>query len=55
MHDQLLQDILDLTRNAIGEQAFAAGKFGRAAELLRQLSSGEFQEFLTTTAYQDLD
>ncbi len=55
MHDQLLQDILDLTRNAIGEQAFAAGKFGRAAELLRQLSSGEFQEFLTTTAYHDLD
>ena len=55
MHDQLLQDILYLTRNAIGEQAFAAGKFGRAAELLRQLSTGEFQEFLTTTAYQDLD
>ena len=54
MHDQMLQDILNQTRNAIGEQAFAASKFQRAADLLRQLSKGEFREFLTTTAYQDL-
>ena len=54
MHDQMLQDILNLARNTIGEQAFAASKFQRAAELLRQLSTGEFREFLTTTAYRDL-
>jgi hypothetical protein len=49
------QGRLKITRNAIGEQAFAASKFQPAAELLRQLSTGEFREFLTTTAYRDLD
>jgi len=53
MHGQMLQDILNRTRIAIGEQAFAASKFQRAAELLRELSTGEFREFLTTMAYQD--
>jgi len=54
MHNQILDEVLEQMRNTMGLQAFTASKFLRAAELLRQLSSGEFREFLTTTAYQDL-
>lgn len=54
MHDHFLQEILDRTQSTLGEQAFSATKFPRAAELLRQLSNGEFQEFLTVTAYEDI-
>jgi malate synthase len=54
MHDQMLEEILDQTQSSIGELAYSRSKFQRAAELLRQLSKGEFREFLTTTAYQDL-
>jgi malate synthase len=54
MHDWMLREILISTRKAIGEPAYAASKFERAAGLLRQLSTGEYREFLTTTAYQDL-
>jgi malate synthase len=54
MHDQMLTDILTETRKSLGEKGFAESKFQRAAELLQQLSSGEFREFLTTMAYQDL-
>jgi malate synthase len=54
LHDAILDDVLKQTRISMGEQAFEASKFLRAAALLRQLSTGEFREFLTTTAYQDL-
>jgi malate synthase len=54
MHDQILEEILDQTQSSIGELAYSRSKFQRAAELLRQLSTGEFREFLTTAAYQDL-
>ncbi len=54
MHDEILKDVMEQTRSAMGEEAFAASKFVRASELLRELSTGEFREFLTTTAYQDL-
>lgn len=54
MHDQILEEILSRTRASLGEQAFAASKFQRAADLLRRLSTGEFREFLTVTAYEDL-
>jgi malate synthase len=54
MHDAILDDVLNQVRNSMGEAAFGASKFLRAAALLRQLSTGEFREFLTTTAYQDL-
>ncbi len=54
MHDAILEDVLKHTRSYVGEQAFGASRFPRAAELLRQLSRGEFREFLTTTAYEDL-
>jgi malate synthase len=54
MHDAILADVLRQTQLSMEEQAFEASKFRRAGELLRQLSRGEFREFLTTTAYQDL-
>jgi malate synthase len=54
MHDQMLEEILAQARGSMGESAFQASKFTRAAELLHELSTGEFREFLTTMAYQDL-
>ncbi len=39
----------------LGAERFASSKFERAAELLASLSTGEFQEFLTTAAYAELD
>jgi len=54
MHNQILEDVLKQTRRSMGEEAFAASKFTRAGELLLELSTGEFRDFLTTTAYQDL-
>jgi malate synthase len=54
LHDQILADIISNLHNSMTAEAFAATRFPRAAELLHQLSTGEFKEFLTTTAYQDL-
>jgi malate synthase len=52
-HDQILGEILDQTCAAMGDEAYAASRFDRAAELLERLTRGEFQEFLTTAAYSD--
>jgi len=46
-------NILNQTRQRLGTQRFATSKFERAAELLTSLSTGEFQEFLTTAAYAE--
>jgi len=55
MCEQILEDVLAQTRTALGEPAYTSSKFNRAAELLTQLSTGNFQEFLTTPAYADLN
>jgi len=47
-------NILNQTRQKLGDEGFASSKFERAAELLTSLSTGEFQEFLTTAAYADI-
>jgi malate synthase len=47
-------NILNQTRQKLGAERFASSKFERAAQLLTSLSTGEFQEFLTTAAYEDL-
>jgi hypothetical protein len=49
-----LDDVVGDLRECMGDQAYSASKFDRAGELLKELSSGEFQEFLTTMAYRDL-
>jgi malate synthase len=46
-------NVLNQTRQKLGVERFATSKFERAAELLTSLSTGEFQEFLTTAAYAD--
>jgi malate synthase len=46
-------NVLNQTRQKLGAERFATSKFERAAELLTSLSTGEFQEFLTTAAYAD--
>ena len=53
LHDQILAEILGHTCAVIGPEAYLASKFQRAAELLVELTRGEFQEFLTTAAYSD--
>ncbi len=49
-----LARILERERQSRGMTDFSASRFQRATELLTQLSSGEFQDFLTTSAYADL-
>jgi malate synthase len=53
MMTETLQRILDRTEQSLGAEGFSASKFKRAAELLQQFSTGEFQEFLTTAAYAE--
>ncbi|MGA8090125.1 MAG: malate synthase A [Terracidiphilus sp.] len=46
-------NVLNQAKQKLGPERFALSKFERAAELLTSLSTGEFQEFLTTAAYPD--
>jgi malate synthase len=54
LHGQILEDLLEEIRGSLGDQAYRVSNFDRAADLLRELSVGNFQEFLTTAAYSDL-
>ena len=53
MLTEVLNSILERARTAMGAEDFAASKFTRAAELLTQFCTGDFQEFLTTAAYAE--
>ena len=46
-------NFLNQARQRLGADRFAESKFERAAELLTSLSTGEFQDFLTTAAYEE--
>jgi len=46
-------NILNQARQRLGTERFASSRFERAAELLTSLSTGEFQDFLTTAAYAE--
>jgi len=48
-----LANVLNRAKQALGPERYATSKFERAAELLIWLSTGEFQEFLTTAAYAE--
>ena len=52
LFESQLNDILGAMKGSM--EAFRASKFQRAAEIIGQLSKGEFREFLTTAAYDDL-
>jgi malate synthase len=54
LHEQVLDEVVGDLRECMGDQAYSVSKFDRASELLKELSTGEFQEFLTTMAYRDL-
>jgi malate synthase len=54
LHERVLADTLEDICASMGAQAYAASKFDRACELVMELSTGEFQEFLTSAAYCDL-
>jgi malate synthase len=52
--ERVLGEISGQMQRAPRMREGGSSKYGRAAELLRELSEGDFQEFLTTAAYQDL-
>lgn len=55
LYRQMLDDVLKQIRTRMGTDAYEESKFPRAAQLLLTLTSGEFQDFLTTAAYSDLN
>jgi malate synthase len=48
-----LENILDQIKQELGLDGFHSSKFERAADLLVEFSTGEFQDFLTTAAYAE--
>lgn len=54
MMTSTLARVLDRIQQSLGAKALDTSKFERAAELLAELAGGDFQEFLTTSAYADL-
>jgi malate synthase len=53
LEEKALKEILAQAEARLGFEAFRKSKFTRAAEILLELSTGEFQDFLTTVAYSD--
>jgi malate synthase len=52
---QIEDEELEKIRSAVGEERFAAGRYGEARELFEQVAlSNEFEEFLTLPAYDRL-
>ena len=52
----ILGEELARIRSEVGDAAFEAGHYRRAAELFSQLTAGErFESFLTLTAYREID
>jgi len=52
---KLLAEELPKVRNYVGEDAWREGKYGPAAELFDQITTGEYVEFLTLPAYAKID
>jgi malate synthase len=53
LEEKTLKEILAQAEARLGIEAYRQSKFPRAAEILLELSTGEFQDFLTTAAYSD--
>src|SRR5271169_4968432 len=53
LFDQILQKVVERLKAA--ETTPKDNRFDRAAELFTNMSKGEYQEFLTSVAYEDLD
>jgi malate synthase len=54
MYEEVLQSVLEQMRKSMTLAAYRASKFDRAGEILEDLSTGDFREFLTTAAYGEL-
>jgi malate synthase len=54
LHERVLAETLEDICASMGVHAYAASNFDRACELVMELSTGEFHEFLAGTAYGDL-
>jgi malate synthase len=52
---QLLGEELPKVKSYLGEMAYGAGKYQEAARLFEQLIVGDYVEFLTLPAYQQID
>jgi len=52
MFDAILRDVVERLKAA--ETTPKDHKFARAAELFTAMSKGDYEEFLTSVAYQDL-
>ena len=55
LHDRILTEILDEIRASVEDEVYSASRFDRAGTLMRKLSTGDFEEFLTTAAYGELN
>jgi malate synthase len=52
---RLLSEELIKVRDYVGEEAWRDGKYGPAAELFDQITTGEYVDFLTLPAYAKID
>ena len=52
---QLQKEELPKVKTYLGDAAWQAGKYEAAAKLFDELTTGEYVEFLTLPAYQQID
>ena len=52
---QLLAEELPKVRGYLGEDGWRAGKYEQGAKLFEKLTLGEYVEFLTLPAYEQID
>jgi malate synthase len=52
---QLLAEELPKVRTYLGDEAWKAGKYEEGAKLFEKITAGEYVEFLTLPAYQQID
>jgi malate synthase len=52
---QLLAEELPKVRTYLGDEAWKAGKYEEAAKLFDRITAGDYVEFLTLPAYQQID
>jgi malate synthase len=56
LYRQITREELAKLRAELGEAAFAAGNYERAAQILDEITTAEqFEEFLTLPAYRAID
>ena len=54
LFSQLVAEELPKVRSALGEAAWQAGKYAEGAALFEQITLGDYVEFLTLPAYEQI-